>query len=63
MRNEEYSDRALDLTTAIIEDNPAHYSIWEYRRNIIAGIGHLLKAELQYLDSMIEENPKNYQLW
>ncbi|ANB11958.1 bifunctional protein farnesyltransferase/protein geranylgeranyltransferase [Sugiyamaella lignohabitans] len=39
MAVEEYSERALALTAEVIEMNPAHYTVWEYRSRILKSIG------------------------
>lgn len=36
----ELSERVLSLTRAVIELNPAHYSVWDYRLEICAAIGN-----------------------
>ncbi|ORX91365.1 farnesyl transferase in complex with biphenyl inhibitor [Basidiobolus meristosporus CBS 931.73] len=60
---EEISQRALDLTSYIIEMNPAHYTIWIYREKLLFSLGKDLSEELDYIDEFAEENPKCYQLW
>lgn len=62
MSIEEYSERAFDLTTAVIDMNPAHYTLWEYRRRIIDGIENK-KEDMQWLDNSTLEHSKNYQIW
>ncbi|CAI2171047.1 12406_t:CDS:10 [Funneliformis geosporum] len=59
----EHSERALDLTKNIIEHNPAHYTIWRYRQQILFALNIDLYEELDFVDDQIEHNPKNYQLW
>ncbi|KAI9207929.1 uncharacterized protein BJ171DRAFT_636392 [Polychytrium aggregatum] len=59
----EFSPRVLDLTDAILQDNPAHYTVWKYRQDTLMAINHDLEEELKYIDQMAEENPKNYQIW
>lgn len=39
-RSHEISERALALTQAILELNPAHYSVWDYRFEIVKEIGN-----------------------
>ena len=63
MKLNELSERSLMLTQYIIHSNPAHYSIWEYRRQILKSLGSSLVDELELLNNLMEENPKNYQLW
>lgn len=36
----EVSERVIALTTAIIEMNPAHYSVWDYRFEVVSEIGN-----------------------
>ncbi|KAG9291069.1 hypothetical protein G9A89_012941 [Geosiphon pyriformis] len=62
-RKGELSDRALELTEHIIELNPAHYTIWNYRQQILFSLDKDLYKELEFVQSLAEANPKNYQLW
>lgn len=59
----EKSERALRLTTDALELNPANYTVWQYRREILKHLNKDLVPELQYVKVMIENNPKNYQVW
>ena len=59
----EKSERALDLTTDCIWLNPANYTVWTYRREILKTLGSNLQEELKYTDFMIKHNSKNYQVW
>ncbi|ODV58834.1 bifunctional protein farnesyltransferase/protein geranylgeranyltransferase [Ascoidea rubescens DSM 1968] len=66
MSKNEYSERALALTEKIINVCAAHYTVWEYRYNIIKdGSNHnkIIKDELIWSENIILENPKNYQVW
>ncbi|CAG8441131.1 1582_t:CDS:2 [Ambispora gerdemannii] len=62
-RKKELSERALKLTETIIELNPAHYTVWNYRQQILTAIDYDLNEELNFVDSCAEQNPKNYQVW
>jgi len=59
----EKSERALRLTADALELNPANYTVWQYRREILKHLNKDLISELQYVKEMIENNPKNYQVW
>jgi protein farnesyltransferase/geranylgeranyltransferase type-1 subunit alpha len=59
----EKSERALRLTADALELNPANYTVWQYRREILKHLNKDLIPELQYVKEMIENNPKNYQVW
>ena len=45
-----------------MELNPANYTVWNYRRQVLKAIDADLREEMQYSREMIEEHPKNYQV-
>lgn len=59
----ELSERVLQLTEDLLELNPANYTIWQYRRQVLFHLNLSLSDELDYMDTFAEENPKNYQIW
>jgi protein farnesyltransferase/geranylgeranyltransferase type-1 subunit alpha len=59
----ELSERALELTTTCSQLNPANYSVWQFRRNVLKALEKDLEAEFKFTEEMIFENPKNYQIW
>ncbi|XP_017153794.1 protein farnesyltransferase/geranylgeranyltransferase type-1 subunit alpha [Drosophila miranda] len=59
----EKSQRALDLTTDALRLNPANYTVWQYRRDILRELKADLNVELDYLSEVIGQNSKNYQVW
>ncbi|CAG8515723.1 4910_t:CDS:2 [Paraglomus brasilianum] len=63
VRNNEKSKRALDLTSDIIKHNPAHYTVWNYRQQILFTLDENLTKELEFVKGLARDNPKNYQLW
>ncbi|KYN05029.1 PREDICTED: protein farnesyltransferase/geranylgeranyltransferase type-1 subunit alpha [Cyphomyrmex costatus] len=63
LKSSEKSERALALTEACIWFNPANYTVWEYRREILKTLAKDLHEELKYTDRMIKCNSKNYQVW
>ncbi|KAL3313364.1 hypothetical protein Ciccas_008034, partial [Cichlidogyrus casuarinus] len=63
MSNDERSERALLVTKQAIDLNPANYTTWDYRRNIIGSIGYDLGPEKEFISEMVMNNPKNYQVW
>lgn len=64
LKNNEYSQRALDLTTILIQLNSADYSAWFYRRNIIKNLSNYdLKNEYEFIDQLGDSVVKNYQVW
>ncbi|KAI0157826.1 hypothetical protein GGR57DRAFT_491111 [Xylariaceae sp. FL1272] len=63
MAKKEKSKRCLSLTEDIIELNPAHYTVWLYRFDIIKSCGMSIKDELEWLNRVSLEHLKNYQIW
>ncbi|KAG1681819.1 Protein farnesyltransferase/geranylgeranyltransferase type-1 subunit alpha [Nymphon striatum] len=63
MRTKEISERVLLLTTDAINQNPANYSVWTYRRDLLQGLNKNLKEELSYCSGIITHHSKSYQVW
>lgn len=61
-RNEK-SVRALEITTDALHLNPANYTVWQYRRDLLDYLKADLHQELDFVGKMILDNPKNYQVW
>ncbi|WFC96166.1 galactose-6-sulfurylase [Malassezia brasiliensis] len=65
----EASDRALQLTAHLVCLNPANYSIWQYRAEVLLQLSEAdgnhdrLRRELDFLDEFAKHNMKNYQIW
>lgn len=60
----EFSPRALELTSYLINVNPSHYTIWGYRQRILKELQDCdLRSELEWLNKIQEEHPKSYQSW
>ncbi|KAI9341885.1 hypothetical protein BDR26DRAFT_859750 [Obelidium mucronatum] len=59
----ETSQRVLDLTAAIIELNPAHYTVWKVRQECLVALSSDLRIELEYATAVGMEHHKNYQVW
>uniref|UniRef100_A0A1I7YYH0 Protein farnesyltransferase/geranylgeranyltransferase type-1 subunit alpha n=1 Tax=Steinernema glaseri TaxID=37863 RepID=A0A1I7YYH0_9BILA len=59
----EKSERAFELTTTCMDQNPANYTVWQYRRELLVHLNKDLDDELDYTKSIIDDNPKNYQVW
>jgi len=59
----EISERALQLTEDAIDQNPANYTAWYYRRVVLFGLNKDLTEEVTYMNEMTEKNEKNYQMW
>lgn len=63
MQSNEMSERTLELTKTACQLNPANYTVWCYRRQILDHLKSDLNEELTFIGQMIQENPKNYQVW
>ncbi|KYK57242.1 hypothetical protein DCS_04249 [Drechmeria coniospora] len=63
MAAEECSPRCLRLTELVIAMNPAHYTVWLYRFQIVKTLQLPVVDEIQWLNEVALENLKNYQIW
>jgi protein farnesyltransferase/geranylgeranyltransferase type-1 subunit alpha len=63
MSQKEYSERALALTQKGIELLASHYTIWNYRYNLIVKLQKDLQEELEWCEQLALDNEKNYQIW
>lgn len=63
MQKEEFSERALALTSDAIDCNTANYTVWHYRREILRNLKLNPEDELKFTESVILDQPKNYQVW
>jgi protein farnesyltransferase/geranylgeranyltransferase type-1 subunit alpha len=63
LKNNEISERALELTKEVIALNAANYTAWYYRRVCLFALEKDLEQEMQYANQMTEDNQKNYQVW
>ncbi|CAE6437386.1 unnamed protein product, partial [Rhizoctonia solani] len=59
----ERSKRGLELTEHLINLNPAHYSVWQYRWETLLALGLPLEDELEWSDGVVKRFIKNYQGW
>ncbi|KAI1367573.1 prenyltransferase alpha subunit [Xylaria arbuscula] len=59
----EHSPRCLQLTEHIIEMNPAHYTVWLYRFEIVRALNMPIPDEIEWLNDVSLEHLKNYQIW
>lgn len=57
------SERAFELTNTCCQLNPANYSVWQFRRNLLKALTKDFDPEFKFIEEMIQENPKNYQIW
>merc|ERR1712226_389396 len=57
------SPRAMELTESCIRQNPANYTVWEYRRRLVKELGLSVDEELEFTKKKMGSNPKNYQMW
>ncbi|TPX33832.1 hypothetical protein SmJEL517_g03327 [Synchytrium microbalum] len=59
----EKSQRVLDLTSFIISHNPAHYTVWKCRQDVLQELKSDLHQELEWVTELVESQPKSYQIW
>merc|ERR1712178_413800 len=68
----ELSERAMELTDACIKFNPANYTVWEYRRQIVKELILSFKdevkqedvdRELELVKFVVSNDSKNYHAW
>lgn len=69
----ELTPRALALTAHLIQLNPSHFSIWQYRALVLlhspqlaqapGGRDAVLQSELRWLEELAHKNMKSYQVW
>ncbi|KAJ3037602.1 hypothetical protein HDV00_001490 [Rhizophlyctis rosea] len=71
-RNGELDEEALKLTATVLSINPEHYTVWNFRREILLHLFEGLdeatkqarcKQELKLVDQALLTNPKSYWLW
>jgi protein farnesyltransferase/geranylgeranyltransferase type-1 subunit alpha len=63
LKNNEKTERTLELTRICLNFNPANYTVWHYRREILKELASELQTELAWSAALGGSNPKNYQLW
>ncbi|KAI1328834.1 prenyltransferase alpha subunit, partial [Xylariaceae sp. FL0255] len=63
MAHKEHTPRCLKLTEHIINMNPAHYTVWLYRFNIVKALKISIPDEISWLNDVAREKLKNYQIW
>lgn len=67
MEKREYSERAKELISRVIDLAPAYYTAWNYRFEILMHLAHgnaeAFNQELEWIDEVTLNNPKNYQIW
>lgn len=63
MASAEHSPRTLRLTEHVISMNPAHYTVWLFRFDIIKSLHLSIPDEVSWLNEVALANLKNYQIW
>ncbi|KAI0015335.1 protein prenylyltransferase [Xylariomycetidae sp. FL0641] len=63
MAANEQSKRCLKLTEHIISMNPAHYTVWLYRFELVKALDIPIPDELAWLNGVSLQHLKNYQIW
>ncbi|KCV67841.1 hypothetical protein H696_05572 [Fonticula alba] len=59
----EVSMRALLITSYAAIVCPSHYSVWQYRRKLLAQLKVDPHREIEFVQAILLDNWKNYQLW
>lgn len=56
---------SLELTTDLLELNPEHYTVWNYRRELLTELNDnaLLQKDLRLIEQLMVRYPKVYWLW
>lgn len=60
---QEFTDRALGLTSHALRLNSLNYNVWVFRRKILRNLKFDFEKELCWSEEMIWENPKNFYAW
>lgn len=60
---EEFSERALSLTSHALRLNPHNYNLWSFRKKILRNIKYDPQREFCWSEEIIRENPKNFYAW
>ncbi|KAI9619183.1 hypothetical protein H4Q26_011863 [Puccinia striiformis f. sp. tritici PST-130] len=69
LEQDERSERALKLTSVILQYNGAHYTVWNYRSQILKHLhqtdpeGKHIQKELGMLNKYMGDMRKSYQAW
>lgn len=66
LHRQEYSPRALQLTSLCLGQNPANYTVWHYRRLALYAQPNWtekIPEDLELAAELGGNNPKNYQIW
>lgn len=64
----DFTDKALKVVTDVLVFNPEYYSMWNYRRDILAtkkdlDFESVCQVELKLVDSLLKRSPKSYWIW
>jgi protein farnesyltransferase/geranylgeranyltransferase type-1 subunit alpha len=61
----ERSERALEVTSAVVRLNAANYTAWHLRRLCLEAVRTKddLRVELEFVERLMLDSPKNYQIW
>jgi len=67
-QTKEYSPRSLQLAALCLRQNPANYTVWQWRRQCLKELGlrndkETILKDLQLTSTLGGANPKNYQIW
>ncbi|OAF69385.1 CAAX farnesyltransferase subunit alpha [Intoshia linei] len=59
----ELSERALELTSTVLNFNPGNYTAWLYRQRLVRKLNIPSESDMDFNAIAIQKTAKNYQVW